>query len=129
MDESIRTGRLAGLKQVQESMKSAWLNDTQSDAIVGVEEPSRGSLIDVMMSDEPGAARNLFASYESGTVLTSEYGRFGIKKFGKSKNEKMVGSFCPHLERRHSVFRLWGVGGFFDSRISGAVDSSQQNFF
>ena len=81
MDESIRTGRLAGLKQVQESMKSAWLNDTQSDAIVGVEEPSRGSLIDVMMSDEPGAARNLFASYESGTVLTSEYGRFGINPF------------------------------------------------
>ena len=78
MDESIRTGRLAGLKQVQESMKSAWLNDTQSDAVVGVEEPSRGSLIDVMMSDEPGAARNLFTSYESGTVLTSESGRFGI---------------------------------------------------
>ena len=78
MDESIRTGRLAGLKQVQESMKSAWLNDTQSDAVVGVKESSRGSLIDVMMSDEPGAARNLFASYESGTVLTSESGRFGI---------------------------------------------------
>ena len=58
--------------------RGGWLNYTQSDSVVGVEEPTRGSLVDVMMSDKPGAARNLFASYESGTVLTSEYGRFGI---------------------------------------------------